>query len=95
VLGGNHTIAAYFKKDGWGPYDFQRQFNLVFPEQVMLDYSIRLKGGIVGSDVDALKSTQVGLRTLYRSYDDNSLTYEPELVGDYQWSTLLYFTYSF
>ena len=95
VLGGNHTIAAYFKKDAWGPYDFQRQFNLVFPEQVMLDYSIRLKGGIVGSDVDALKSTQVGLRALYRSYDENSLTYEPELVGDYQWSTLLYFTYSF
>jgi len=33
ILNGKHIISGYFKKDAWGPYDFHRQFNAVYPEQ--------------------------------------------------------------
>ena len=36
---GRHSLVGSFMKDAWGPYDFFRQFNLTFPEQVQLDYS--------------------------------------------------------
>jgi hypothetical protein len=49
----------------------------------------------VGSFDDQDRATQVGLRAFYRGYDETSLDYDPDLVGDYQWSTLLYFTYQF
>ena len=95
-LNNKHTISGYFKKDAWGPYDFHRQFNAVYPEQFMFDYSIRLgKSGVVSSFVDEEQATQVGIRALYRGYDENSIDLDPEFVGDYQWSTLLYFTYQF
>ena len=96
VLRGRHTISGYFKQDAWGPYDFHRQFNAVYPEQFMLDYSIRLgKSGFVNSPLEETSATQIGLRTLYRGYDDSSIDFDPELIGDFQWSTLLYFTYQF
>jgi len=96
-LNNKHTIAGYFKKDAWGPYDFHRQFNAVYPEQFMFDYSIRLgNSGVVGSIEEEDRATQVGIRTLYRGYDEvESLDFDAELIGDYQWSTLLYFTYQF
>ncbi|MCJ7592380.1 MAG: hypothetical protein MUO51_13595, partial [Woeseiaceae bacterium] len=96
VLNGRHTVSGYYKQDAWGPYDFHRQFNAVYPEQFMLDYSVRLgNAGVVSSLTDETNATQIGLRTLYRSYDANSIDFDPELVGDNQWSTLLYFTYQF
>jgi hypothetical protein len=96
-LNNKHTISGYFKKDAWGPYDFHRQFNAVYPEQFMFDYSIRLGNfGVVGSIEDEDKATQVGIRALYRGYDEEeSIDFDAELIGDYQWSTLLYFTYQF
>jgi hypothetical protein len=95
-LKNKHTISGYYKQDAWGPYDFHRQFNVVYPEQFMFDYSIRLgNSGVVGSFDDQDRATQVGLRAFYRGYDETSLDYDPNLVGDYQWSTLLYFTYQF
>jgi len=96
VLGGKHIISGYYKKDAWGPYDFHRQFNAVYPEQYEIDYSIRLgnQGGI-GSALDETNATQIGIRALYRGYDENSIDLDPELIGDYQWMTVLYFTYQF
>ena len=62
----------------------------------MFDYSILLgNSGVVSSFEDEDQATQVGIRTLYRGYDENSIDLDPEFVGDYQWSTLLYFTYQF
>ncbi len=96
-LKNKHTISGYFKKDAWGPYDFHRQFNVVYPEQFMLDYSVRLgNAGVVSSLEAEDQATQVGLRVFYRGYDElDSLDFDAELVGDYQWSALLYFTYQF
>ena len=62
----------------------------------MFDYSIRLgNSGVVGSLDAQDQATQVGIRTFYRGYDENSIDLDPELIGDYQWSTLLYLTYQF
>ena len=96
VLGGKHTLSGYFKKDAWGPYDFHRQFNAVYPEQYKIDYSIRLgNSGGIGSGLDETNATQIGVRALYRSYDETSLDLDPEFIGDFQWMTVVYFTYQF
>jgi beta-galactosidase len=95
-LKNKHTIAGYFKKDAWGPYDFHRQFNAVYPEQFMLDYSMRLgNSGVISSIEGETEATQIGIRALYRGYDENSIDIDPEFVGDYQWSALVYLTYQF
>ncbi len=96
VLGNKHVISGYFKKDAWGPYDFQRQFNVTFPEQYKLDYQIFLDGGANQSRTVSNGSTSVGLRTLYRTNDPNAIVpsgFEEE--GDYIFQTVLYFTYRF
>jgi len=89
-----HTFAGYYMKDAWGPYDFYRQFNITFPEQIKLDYSIRLgTSGQLGSVEDEDRATRVGIRALYRSLDEANETFDVE--GDYTFMTVLYFTYQF
>ncbi len=91
VLRDRHIISGYFKKDAWGPYDFQRQFNLTFPEQYKLDYSI-----LLDDRRDELLSTRVGIRALYRTTDESSPDGE-YLAGqnDYLFQTVFYFTFAF
>jgi hypothetical protein len=91
ILGRKHIIQGYFKKDAWGPYDFYRQFNITFPEQYKLDYSI-----LLDDRRDELLSTKVGVRFLYRTVDENSPDNE-YLNGEnsYLFSVNLYLTYSF
>ena len=82
-------------KDAFGPYDFYRDFNITFPEQVKLDYSVRLGAtGQVGSVDDELSATRLGIRTLYRSYGPEN-EFEFDFLGDYEFMTVLYFTYQF
>jgi hypothetical protein len=83
-------------KDAWGPYDFYRQFNVTYPDQVKLDYSILL-GGNAGSFVSAQsenEATRIGIRALYRSGDAES-DLDPLIDGDHIWMTVLYITYQF
>jgi beta-galactosidase len=96
IFGGRHTFEGYYMKDAWGPYDFYRQFNTTFPEQIKLDYSILLGGSAGGftSAVGEQEATKIGIRTIYRSGDENS-DLDPVLEGDYIFMTLLYFTYQF
>ena len=90
-----HTFSGYYMKDAYGPYDFFRQFNITFPEQVELDYSMLLGGSGMqfGSVQDEQAATRIGIRTQYRSLDENNETFETN--GDYIWQTILYFTYQF
>jgi beta-galactosidase len=91
VLRNRHIISGYFKKDAWGPYDFHRQFNVTFPEQYMIDYAY-----LMDHRRDWLKSTQIGLRTLYRSLDENSPTNEfLDGDNDYLVQTQFYMIYRF
>lgn len=96
LFGGKHTFEGYYMKDAWGPYDFYRQFNVTYPEQVKLDYSILL-GGNTGSFVSAVgetEATRIGIRALYRSGDEDS-DLDPLIDGDYVFMTVLYLTYQF
>lgn len=59
--------------DGWGPYDFHRDFNLTYPLQWYGDVSYGLKpAGLEDA------STRLGLRAQMRTLDEHS----PEYVAD-------------
>ena len=89
-----HVFEGYYMKDAWGPYDFFRQFNITFPEQIKLDYSVLLgTSGQIGKIADEQRATRVGIRALYRSLDEQNETFDVE--GDYTFMTVLYFTYQF
>ena len=90
-----HYFEGYYMKDAWGPMDFHRQFNTQFPEQIKLDYSILLgTSGWLGSVEDERRATRLGIRTIYRGYDeDNEGAFA--LNGDYEFMTVAYFTYQF
>ena len=88
-----HVFEGYFMKDAWGPYDFYRQFNVTFPEQIKLDYSIRLgTSGQIGSVEDERRATRLGIRTLYRGLEEEEAV---DVNGDYEFLTVFYFTYQF
>ncbi len=95
---GRHKIEGFFLQDAWGPYDFYRQFNVTYPEQFKIDYSILL-GGSTGGFIDARsedRATRVGIRGIYRSTDENSP--DPEYLdgeNDYLFLVVLYFAYEF
>jgi len=95
-LGRRHIISGYFKKDAWGPYDFFRQFNFTYPEQYNFDYSYLLTSGVLGNAIDEDRATRIGVRTTFRTVDENSLP-EEFLDGnnDYSFLTVFYFTYRF
>jgi hypothetical protein len=90
-----HTFSGYYMKDAFGPYDFFRQFNLQYPEQIQLDYSMLLGGAGTqfGSVQDEERATRIGIRTQYRSFQEGNETFEQD--GDYIFQTILYFTYQF
>ena len=90
-----HVFSGYFMKDAFGPYDFYRDFNITFPEQIKLDYSVRLgMTGQLGSVEDERRATRLGLRAVYRSYGQENES-ELEEFGDYEFLTVFYFTYQF
>jgi hypothetical protein len=98
IFGGRHTLSGYFMKDAWGPYDFYRQFNITFPEQIKLDYSILLGRNVsADSSVESLdKAAKIGIRAIYRTLDENSPDDEfMDGLNDYNVMTVLYFTYQF
>lgn len=91
VLGKRHYISTYAKKDAWGPLDWYRQFNITFPYQFMLDYSL-----LIDNFLNRETSSRIGFRTLFRSLDENSPTNEGETVmNDYELQTGIYFRYEF
>ncbi len=91
VIGKKHIISGYAKKDAFGPYDFHRQFNITFPEQYKLDYSY-----LLDERKDEGRSTKIGMRTIYRTADENSPADEfLDGDNDYTFQTVFYFVYNF
>jgi beta-galactosidase len=90
-----HFLAGYAIKDGWGPYDFQRQLNFIWPWQFGLEAfwdisqlmpkSVRNRYG---------KRAGLGVRTQYRTLGDDSPEYEPGVNG-YEFDVTLYFKFEF
>jgi len=91
VVSKKHYISAYAKKDAWGPLDWYRQFNITFPYQFMLDYSV-----LIDNILDETISSRLGFRSLFRSLDENSPGNESESVNnDYEFQTGLYYRFEF
>jgi len=69
--------AAYF--NGWGPYDYHRDFNLTYPVQVMggASYSLGSPGWLFGQ-----AHTRIGFSGTWRALDANSNRYDAESAGD-------------
>jgi hypothetical protein len=66
-INNKHIFNYYVKKDDWGPYDWYRQFNITYPYQYKLDYSV-----LIDNFMDELKSSKLGIKALYRTLDENS-----------------------
>ena len=73
IYNNRHIVTANAAQDKWGPYDFQRQFGIVYPEQYKLSYTYLLDKGVKEEN-----SSKVGVKVFYRSLDENS----PEYGGD-------------
>ncbi len=89
ILDQTHIISGYVEVDGFGQYDFQEDFNVTFPLQVKAEYAM-----LLDSFKDEKKSSKVGVKLLYRTFDEDS----PEGLyedGDYQFEISTYFKYSF
>lgn len=67
IVNNQHIFTAGFKKNAWGNYDFHRQFNIKYPEQLELGYTRLLDKG-----VSEKKSSKIGIKGLYRTLDKYS-----------------------
>lgn len=72
----NMKFRTHVKVNDWGPFDYHRDFNLTFPLQLMLDVSTTLGK----PDWFILPSTQVGIRGTWRSLDEFSPRYSPNVA---------------
>jgi hypothetical protein len=89
VYANKHIIDGYFKKDAWGAYDFQRQFNVTFPEQFKLEYT-----RLLDQRNDPEKSSQINVRFLYRTNDEEQETVFLE-EGSYRYQIVFNYTLNF
>ncbi|MDP5102223.1 MAG: glycosidase [Nonlabens sp.] len=69
-------VIGEVKLNDWGPFDYHRDFNLTYPAQLMLDVSTT-----VGKpDWFILPSTTVGIRGIYRTLNEFSPRYSPNVA---------------
>ncbi len=97
IINRKHILSGYFKKDAWGDYDFDRQFNFTYPEQYRLDYSM-----LLDKRLNEDTSSKIGVKALYRTLDDESLgadgctLRDPDcLFDDWEFLTIFYFKWAF
>ena len=64
--------------NGYGPYDYHRDFNFTYPVQLMGDISFTLGR----PQWFSLPQTRFGVRAIYRTLDHNSNRYAPPGQGD-------------
>jgi hypothetical protein len=69
-------MVGTFKVNDWGPYDYHRDFNLTYPEQLSLDISTTLGK----PDWFILPNTQIGLMGTWRTLDKYSPRFTPSSV---------------
>ena len=91
IIDRKHIFSGYFKKDAWGDYDFDRQFNFTYPEQYRLDYSM-----LLDKRLDEDTSSKIGVKALYRTLDDDSIDADGEFgLNDWEFLTIFYFKWAF
>ena len=91
IIDREHIFTASIDADAFGPYDFQRQFNLTYPLQVGLGYT-----HLLDNKRDELLSSKFGVKLLYRSLDENSPEDEYEDGdNDHMYELQTFYKYSF
>ncbi len=86
-----HIYSAAIKIDDFGPYDFYKQFNLVYPLQVNLGYSY-----LIDKLLDDKNSSQIGVKFFYRELDELSDNAEyQDGKNDYMLEVQTYFELKF
>jgi hypothetical protein len=86
-----HIYSAWFAKDDFGPYDFQEQFNLVYPSQFKFEYT-----RLLDQLGDELRSSQWGIKFFYRELDELSPDQEyQDGLNDYMMEVQTYFELKF
>jgi hypothetical protein len=86
-----HIYAASIRVDDFGPYDFQRQFNLTYPLQAYFQYTL-----LLDNLRDELLSSKFGVKLLYRELDINSPAEEFDGGNnDYMFEVQTFYKYSF
>ncbi len=90
IIGRKHIFDGYFKKDAWGPYDFQRQFNVTFPEQFKLDYSL-----LLDQKKSETNSSKIGIRGLFRTADENAPGDFMMGENSYRYQIVAYYIFNF
>ncbi|HYW68637.1 MAG TPA: glycosidase, partial [bacterium] len=72
------AVEGSVEVNGWGPYDYHRDFNLTFPLQVMGDVSYSLGSPRWFGNAQ----TRIGFRGTWRSLDEHSPRYNPDTAED-------------
>ncbi len=91
ILNNQNIFSLTYKKDAWGRYDFERQFNFKYPEHIELGYTRLLNKGL-----SEKRSSKVGVKALYRTLDENSdNTYFQDGKNDHMLELRTFFEYKF
>ncbi len=91
VIDSRHILSGHIKKDAFGPYDFYRQFNLIYPEQYKLEYT-----RLLDMNKNEKNSSSLGIKVFYRTLDEFSPATEYEDgKNDHMFEIQTYFKYIF
>ena len=91
VVDKTHIYSAIVRVDDFGPYDFQEQFNIVYPLQLELEYT-----RLLDKLRDEERSSQVGVVLFYRTLGESSPPDEYEDGNnDYMFELQTYFKVAF
>ncbi len=77
-------LSSHLKFNDWGPFDYHRDFNLTFPLQFMADISTT----VGKQDWFILPSTSIGLQFTWRSLDQFSPRYSPNVAEEFATSPI-------
>ena len=70
-------LVGSVKVNDWGPFDYHRDFNLTYPLQLMLDLST----SVGKQNWFVLPNTKIGIRGTWRSLDQYSARYSPNVTS--------------
>ena len=89
IFNKTYHLSVFAKKDAWGPLDWYRQFNITFPYQFGLDYSI-----LIDNAKEYFKSSRIGFKTLFRTLNEDSPS-NIDGLSDYEFQSGIYYSVNF
>lgn len=78
-------LTSHLKFNDWGPFDYHRDFNLTYPLQCMADLSTT----VGKQDWFILPSTSIGIQFIWRSLNEFSPRYLPNVAEEFAPSPII------